>query len=496
MVSNVEIAYWNLYYAYWNLYATEALLRARYETLRITETRFVAGLAESTAQDVQLARGQYEDSRSQRLQAINSILDAERSLRGMLQMRMDDGYRLVPTDEPTLAPYIPNWEQGFNEAMTLRPELYQTRQEVKALQLALVELKNQLMPDLRFFANYDINSVGNRLDGPTSENAFRELAGNHFNNWTLGLRLNVPIGFRLANANVRRAELALARAYETLKDSEAKVERNLGLQYQRIITNYELIRTTRAARLAYGEQVKTRLALLQAGKSGTLLNVVLDAQRQWADSLSQEYRFIRDYNQALVGWEYAKGTTLVRNNIQIAEGPLPSFAQIRAAEHEREKAAALKLREHPLAPCSLTDPMSSKLGVTVPPLGAPLPEVMHSMPLLKDAPPVGALPGVQPQPVLGQPVLGQPVPGQVIPGQVIPGQVIPGQLAPQQSGQPLESLPAPSTIPGDLPPVGSRNPPSTGGSSRPKRDPNAPTEFGTAGRGEEVSQPQPLPQQP
>jgi outer membrane protein TolC len=474
MVANVELAYWNLYYAYWNLYAQEALLRANFETFRITEQRLKAGKV--AAGDMALAKGQYEDARSQRLRALQSVLDNERFLRGMLQFRADDGTRLVPSDSPTIAPYQPDWVQGYQEAMTLRPELYQARQEVKAQQLTLIELKNELLPDLRFTSTYDLNSIGSRLDGPDATNALRQLASNHFNNWALGLRLTIPVGYRNQWANLRRGELSLARAYETLRDAEDKIERNLAFQYQRILANYELIRTNQAARIAYGDQMKVRLTLYKAGKQDATLNFVLQAQQQWAAALANEYQSIRDYNQSLVGWEFAKGTTLVRNNIEVAEGPLPSFAQVRAVEHEREKAAALKLRELPAPGANITDAGAIIVGPAVPMPGAPLPDVMKTTPLLKDVPPVG---------ILSAPVSEQPAPAN------------PSLRAEDQRGRPMqlpESLPMPNgqatpnglpAIQGTpLPPIGSTSStsPSTG------RLPRVPGQFGSDRSGSDGQQ--------
>ncbi len=497
MVSTVEAAYWNLYYSYWNLFAVEQLLRFRFETLRYTEIRLKAGVQGVTSQDLYLARGQYEDSRTDRLNAVNTILAAERDLRALLQLRIDDGHRLVPSDQPTIAPYLPNWELGYQEAMTLRPELFQARQEVKTRQMYLITQRNALMPDLRFISSYDINAIGNRLDGSDPNNAFRNLADNRFNNWTLGLRLVVPIGFRLAHANVRRAELALAQSYEVLRDSELKVERGLAEQYQRLISAYELIRTTRSARIAYGEQVKVREAQYAAGLAQVggqrinALNFVLQAQQQWADALRREYDQIRVYNIAMLQWEFAKGTALVRNNIQIAEGPLPSFAQVRAAEHERERAAALQLREHPLAPRALTDPGMGQFSHEIPALGTPLPELMHSTPLLSDVPPVDALPAVAVPP--GQ--AGQPGGVKVEDLRQAP-RMMPETL-PEPGAQPrpaganpgvglLPPAPMPALAPAAAPglPAPMQGPavePVFSPTSRrkPRRDPSAPTQFGT-----------------
>ncbi len=87
------------------------------------------------------------------------------------------------------------------------------------------------------------------------------------------------------------------------------------------------------------------MAEYDAGK--TVLDQLLEAQRFWANALSQEYLSIRDYNNALATFEFAKGTILARNNIVISEGMLPGFPQKRAVEHIAERNAALPIRERP-----------------------------------------------------------------------------------------------------------------------------------------------------
>jgi hypothetical protein len=245
--------------------------------------------------------------------------------------------------------------------------------------------KDLLLPDWRVGATYDVNSIGNRLDGPNTAdqvNAFRNLSSDHFNNWSVQTRLNVSLGYRLANANVRAAQLRLARAYGTLVDSEQKTISFLELQYRRVIVAYELIRANRASRVAFGQQLKARFDELNAGRITP--DKVLEVQRFWANALAQEYIAIRDYNNALAGFEFAKGTILTRNNIVISEGPLPGFAQKRAVEHIRERDAALNLRERP-SPVALGDAGLAMPGCNSAMEGsAPsLPELYRQVPPLK-----------------------------------------------------------------------------------------------------------------
>ena len=385
-VLNVEYAYWNLYGAYWTLFAREQALRQGFEAWRISKARLDAGTI--TLADLAQTRGQYELFRGQRLSALDDVLEKERQLRALMGMPAEDSTRLVPSDSPTLAKFEPDWDTALDEALTLRPEIYISRQEVKAKQMDLILAKNALMPDLRFLSSYDSNSIGSRLDGPDGNNALRNLAENRFNNWSLGLRLNVPIGFRSAHATVRNARLELARHYEILQDQELKAGRFLAQSYRKIFTNYEQIRVQRAQREAFAEQLRIRFQEFLAGKGAgnrtrDTVDILLEAQRFWADALANEYSSIVQYNIALANFEFAKGTILKHNNIHVSEGALPGVAQVRAVEHFRERTKALVLheRENPIIH-GVTDENSGNPGLPQIPKDSAV-----SLPaLLKDAP--------------------------------------------------------------------------------------------------------------
>src|SRR5206468_1132546 len=112
----------------------------------------------------------------------------------------------------------------------LRPELIIARQEILTRQMNLTLQKNAMLPDLRLAATHTTIGLGSRLDGngtfidangdPVTANALRSLTSTHFNSWTVGLNLNVPLGFRYERAQVRDARLALAQSYLALKSNE------------------------------------------------------------------------------------------------------------------------------------------------------------------------------------------------------------------------------------------------------------------------------------
>jgi outer membrane protein TolC len=361
MLRNVEISYWNLYNSYWTLYSREQAMRQAYEAWKINKARYEAGRI--PVQDFAQTRAQYEMFRAQRLQQLGSgtvndgVLIRERVLRALLGMPVEDGTRLVPVDAPTLTPYQPDWATAVNDAMAQRPELFIARQDLKFQQLNLINAKNLLLPDLRFTSTYALNGIGSSLDGTVS-NALRSLASDRFVDWTVGLRLNYTLGYRDARAQVRQGRLAVARSFAVLREQEQKAQYGLTDDWRHLFEYYNLIQIERAQREAAAVQLQARFKEYQAGR-GTL-DILLESQRVWAEALRAEYDAITQYNNAIVSFEFSRGTIGQFDNVYISEGPLPHCAQERAVEHERERTKAIVIRER--ANPALTTACSAEQG--------------------------------------------------------------------------------------------------------------------------------------
>lgn len=367
LLLNVETIYWNLYGAYWALYAQEQALRQAFEAWRINKARYEAGRI--PIQDFAQSRGQYELFRSNRVTALGNVLEQERQLRGITGLPVEDGKRLVPIDEPITTRYVPDWRQSLQETENLRPELVLCRQDLKFRQLNVINQKNLLLPDLRFTSTYDVNALGGSLYGGPLP-AMNVLSQGQYNDWSVGLQMTMPLGFRDAHAAVRAARLQLAQSYNQLRDQELKAQRQLGYSYQKLFQFYQLIETYRAQREAYGTQLEARFREFRTGR-GTL-DFLLEAQRNWADALNQEYNAITQYNATIASFQFSKGTIMQFDNVYLSEGALPQCAQVRAVDHERERSRALVLRERavPMKPlcqdgCGCEkDPLMQLLGIS------------------------------------------------------------------------------------------------------------------------------------
>jgi len=356
MLVNVETAYWNLYAAYYNLYAQEEGMRQAFEGYRFIQIRVETG--NQPPQDAYQARAQFERFRRQVYQARGQVLESERQLRGMLGLRSDDGYRLIPIDKPNEAPFRPDFYEAANEALSNRPELLEARQTVKFNQLNVQLQKNLRRADLRLLGQYDVAGLGTRLDGSENlpgnipGNALASFTSNQFNSWTVGFRMDVPLGFRDANGLVRDSQLNLARSYFQLRDAEMKALEYLVQQYRRVIQAHAEIGPAREERKALQIYLGKIKELIDIGRwDANSYQQYLTVQRDLATSIANEFRAIADYNSALAALELAKGTIQQYNKVSVNEGPLPPWAQKKAADHIRERTeVALKLRERECQP--------------------------------------------------------------------------------------------------------------------------------------------------
>jgi len=396
LLLNVEFAYWNLYASYYNLYAQEYTLTQSFDLFTIVEARVKAGAVRR--QELTQVLGQYYLFRQQALSARHQVQNSERQLRGLLGMTsFSDGMRIVPVDEPTLTPFIPNFGSSANEALANRPELILARHDLKFRQLDILLQKNQRRPDLRFFSSYDIQGIGSELDGsaefrdpargpnaaPIPQNAFANLAQNNFNSWQLGFRLDMPLGFRDANAAVHQARLNLVRSYTQLQDSERKSLEVVSQQVRDVINQQAQIDLFRQRRIFLQETLALNKIIVNEGAFdlNTLFNI-LQVQRDVAGAISSEFQAVAQYNSSIAGLEFAKGTIQRFNNVSVGDGPLPGHVQKRAADHFSARNIAIKLREQPaeLPLQSLTNPWQSPVdtlpampGVVAPTAPNPLP---------------------------------------------------------------------------------------------------------------------------
>ena len=352
-VSNVENTYWDLYFAYRDLEARIYARNAALDTWRRVHALFQAGRRGGEADKEAQAREQFfrfqedvQNALSGRLvertrtnngsgggtfRPVGGVLVTERQLRLLMNLPLRDGRLIRPDDEPTVAKLVYEWDEFLSEAHARRAELRRQRWQVKRRELEYIAAKNFLLPNLDFVGRYRWRGFGDRLIDPTGnqprfDNAHEDLTSGDFQEWQVGMELAVPIGYRQAHSGVRNAQLRLARSRTVLREQQRQVSYGLSNVVADMERAYIVVQTSYNRQFAAREQLDALQARVDAEASSgeqadsNLLDLLLDAQRRYADSQSRYYQTQVEYVLAIKNVHFEKGSLLDYCGVSLTEG--------------------------------------------------------------------------------------------------------------------------------------------------------------------------------
>ena len=350
LVSDVEVAYWELYFAYRNLDAVIAGRDSALQTWRRIHALYVVSARGGEAEKEAQAREQYFLFRSAVEESLNSLYAGESKLRYLMGLAATDGRLIRPADEPTAAKVAFDWYEALGESLCRSVELRDERWLVKRRELELISAKNYLLPRLDAVGTYRWLGLGERMIESDNghgipplvgSNAYQSMTDGKFQEWQFGFEFNFPIGFRKEMAGVRHAQLNLARERARLQELELEVSHQLAYAIRDLEANYVLSRTNFNRRVAAQRQVE---AVEAAYETETVtLDLLLDAQRRLAQAESDFYRSVVNYNKSIADVHFRKGSLLEYNGVQLAEGPWPGKAYFDAHGRARARDASFYL---------------------------------------------------------------------------------------------------------------------------------------------------------
>lgn len=316
---DLESVYWDLYFAY-RAYDTSVIAhQSAFQTWRESQDRLEVGVLKP-ADELQ-ARDRLYETKAGVESGLNALFKAETELRRFLGLPMNDGTILRPTDEPTIAEFVPDWHSTLRSALTNRVELRRQKWVLKSLQLQLQAARSLVRPRLDIVGGYDINGAGDSLlaesDSPF-RSAYGSMTNQNMNSWNAGLQLSVPIGQRFNRSQVRNIELQVTKAMAVLARQEREIAHDIASAMQDVAASY----TAAQSNYKRLKAAQKRVELLEAEREvGTLtLDLVLRAQASLAAAENAYYQQVVDYNKALMNLHYAQGTLLNNNSVFLAEG--------------------------------------------------------------------------------------------------------------------------------------------------------------------------------
>lgn len=344
-ISNVENAYWDLYLAYRELDAKKKAMEQALVLWNEAKSQ-ASGELSNKAQEA-LARQQYfrlksevDDALSGRLlngtqtrngssggtlQGTGGVLATERRLRLMIGLPANDGTLLRPSDEAPMTQIPFHWENSLSEAMSQRPELHRQNATVKKREMELLAARNFLNPRLDAVGRYRYRGFGDDLFGagpqiaPAPESAFGQLITGDNQEWSLGVELSMPVGYRQANAAVTHAQLALSRARAIQKEQQREVVSNLSASFadaERAYLQIENKLNQYVAAREYYLALKT-----QKDEQGLSVPAdrIIDAMDRLVRAEVEFFRSRSEYAVSLKNIHYEKGTILKYKDLRIAD---------------------------------------------------------------------------------------------------------------------------------------------------------------------------------
>jgi outer membrane protein TolC len=417
-VSDVENAYWDLYFAYRDLDARITGRDSALKTWRTVRINKEAGRAGAETQQEALVREQYflrqeevqnaltgrqiEGTRSSSgssggtFRGSGGVFTCERRLRQMMGLPITDGTLIRPKDEPKMRQAEFDWDVCLAEALSRRPELRKQKWTIKNREMQLLGSRNLLLPQLNATGLYRIRGFGkdlfdtspNHYAGPFSS-AWANLATADYQEWQLGVDFSMPLGFRKGHTAVRNAELQLARERAVLNEQERQVVVDLSNAIAELNRAEHIVETTYNRRAALLEQ-KQALEAIES-PTDTQQYLLLESQRKLADAEAQYYRALVEYEIGVKNVHFEKGSILEYNGVFLSELPSPGKAYQDAFEKIRlrtrsarwaEKTAGTRVVNNGLVQQDWSTGQSGVLSPAQPqgPLPVPLPATSSAAP--------------------------------------------------------------------------------------------------------------------
>lgn len=212
------------------------------------------------------------------------------------------------TDKPIVSDVkLDDVAEHVQVALRWRPELNQTRLEIKRGDLEIVKTKNGLLPVIDLFI-----TMGKTGYADSFRSSVRDLDGESYD-IVGGITFEYPINKRAARARYKRATLSRQQSEEALLNLVQLIEVDVRSGFIEINRAREQVTATAATRKLQEESLRAETEKFRVGKSTALL--VARAQRDFVASQIGEIEAVITYLKALIELYRLEGSLLERRGI-------------------------------------------------------------------------------------------------------------------------------------------------------------------------------------
>lgn len=329
--------------AYWNLLASIEALKVSQQSLQLARDfleRQKRAVEVGTEAPIEILTAQSEvASREADILAAEALVkNNEDRLKLIINLATEvpdvDILTIIPEELPEFEKKEINLDEAIVTALQNRPDLESTRIGIKNSELNLDYAKNQQLPTLNLNASYwspgvsgtqiiyertPENPLGvkvGEIPGGISE-AFEDVFGFEYRNWSISLSLDVPLNTFISRANLAQAKVDLEQATLQLEKQKQDIYLEIKQAVRAVETNYRRVEAYKVARELQEQKLEAEEEKFKVGLTTPYL--VLQYQRDLANSQNQELQSIVDYNLSLASLERALGISLKEKNISMVD---------------------------------------------------------------------------------------------------------------------------------------------------------------------------------
>ncbi len=318
-VANVEEAYLNLVLARTSVAIQEQLLLATEDTYKRVHDRILVDADQiSVNQSIAAVEQRRAELINDRIQ-LRAASDKLKSLMNDPEINVNDNALVFPTDKPIAEPVVFSTAEAIETALHQRTELQEDRLKLERADIIVSVAKNDLLPKLDLTASVQSTGLNKELDAAFSS----VVSQGHFIDYAAGVRLEIPIGNRGAEAAVRQRQLERNQLLtQTVLDAQ-NIVLDVKTQLRELLGRYQELQSRERSRISAAAELK---AITDKEKIVALtpefLQLKLDAQASLAQSEQTLIQSMTNYNLALMRLERAKGTLLEFDRISLDRAPI------------------------------------------------------------------------------------------------------------------------------------------------------------------------------
>jgi outer membrane protein len=329
----IEEYYWSLFFQLEDLEAREKSLKLAEDLLRQHKIKIEAGTLAPV--EIYQAEAEVAERKQDLIIARDLVRDTEDKLKSALNFYEQERYWdlvIIPADEPRSEVIKEDLREGIKEAFAYRPDYTQAKLDIESKNIMVKYTKNQVLPRVDLLGTIGTMGLGGRTNQEATsfgggggavtdpwarhwDDVADSMASGDFYNYTVGLKIEFPLGNKYAKSQYSRAKIQAAQAVTYLKDVENIVINEVREAVRQVDTDLESIEATKASFKFSKEKLKAEEKKYEVGLSTT--HDLLEFQDDVARAASRFALARANYEKSLANLARVKGVLLEEHDIVI-----------------------------------------------------------------------------------------------------------------------------------------------------------------------------------